>query len=318
MTHEIFRRIRCGVVALGLAGAACAAPSLQPVDPVELSHIVMAMDQQTYDAIVASTFLQEEFANGGVQTVAAGPDESWTGRYVMGTDLYLEILGPDGNEGREPGYLGLAFSPRTQGDIDRIHDRLLPLAGIRAHRFLRTRQTEAEPMPWFHAVSVDPPSPDRRFGAWVMEPHPEHLERVGLDAGALPDRSGYLTAIRELRGQPVPAPERLLQDATSLELALTPGERDDLVALLTAAGWTAESGAEDDATLHGPDLNVRVTVADQPAVRLQTIEFSLTGTPAEPHEVVFADDSHLTVGPDATARWEFDVPVPPASGASRP
>jgi hypothetical protein len=274
---------------------------------VELNHVVMAVDQATYDAVVASPFLRDVFANGGVQTVVVDPDESWTGRYVMGERLYLEVFGPGGREGREPGFVALAFSTRSAGDIDRIESRLRQLVGNRAHRLLRTRQVGSETRPWFHAVSVDPPSFDRRAGAWVMEYPGGHLRGLGLEEDRMPAREDYLAALRRARGQSDPPPSRLLEDVTGIDLRLAEGEAADLAALLLASGWTRATTGDRQFALRGAGLVLRVTLDPAPDPRLRAIEFSLRRSPDAERRVELSDHSRLTVRTDGTARWVFDA-----------
>lgn len=281
-------------------------PRPQPVEPVELNHVVMTVDQATYDALVASPYLRDVFANGGVATVAGNAGDSWTARYVVGENLYLEVFGPEGRQGRNPGYVGLAFSTRTMGDIDRIEERLNEVAGERAHRILRTRQARSEVRNWFHAVSVDPPSFDRRLGAWVMESHPDHLRRIGLEVDRLPARDEYLAALRRARSQPMPAPSRLLRDVTRIDLVLTEKEASDLSTLLLAAGWDRDAAQGDHVRLSGGGLELQIRFDPQPDPPLRAIEFALTWKPEEERTVDFNERSRLTVHADGSARWVFD------------
>lgn len=53
-----------------LPGGPAQSTTLQPgLGPVELNHVVLAVDRATYDAIVSSDFLATTFAAGGEQTV---------------------------------------------------------------------------------------------------------------------------------------------------------------------------------------------------------------------------------------------------------
>lgn len=280
------------------------APLDPPVEPVELNHVVMTVDQDTYDAIAKSSYLQDVFANGGIQTVVTGTEDSWTARYVVGQNLCLEVFGPKGSEGREPGYVGLAFSTRRMGDIDRVHERLKEMAGERAHRVLRTRKVRSEVRNGFHAVSVGPPSLDQRLGAWIMESHPDHLGRFGLEADRLPARDEYLTALRHARGQPLPAPSRLFRDVTRIDLALTEKEAADLTTLLLAAGWNDEA-TEERIRLSGHDLELHIRIVSEPDRRLLALELALTRKPEAERRVNFGKLSWLTVRPDGSARWVF-------------
>lgn len=298
------------VASLGLAAVMLRSlPSTQGThalgNPVELNHVVMVVDSATYASILESTFLSNEFANGGVRTVTAGPDESWTARYVVGEDLYLEIFGPGGREGRAPGYVGLAFSTVARGDIDSVYTALSRSAGGRAYRFLRTRQVEGEERGWFHAVSVDPPSMNRGLGAWIMEWDPNDLNALALDPAVTPSRAAYLRALRRARGATTPPPDRLLADIKRVDLVLTEKEGQDLEVLLLAGGWRRTKTQGDTSRLSRPGLDLYITAARTPNPRLRSIEFSLTGRPGKNERLQFSGRSTLTVRTDGTARWTY-------------
>lgn len=276
------------------------------IQPVELNHVVIATDQGTYDAIVASSYLEDEFANGGVQRVVVSPDESYTGRYVIGENVYLEIFGPGGREGREPGETGLAFSTVAVGDIDSVYSELTRALGDRAYRFLRTRTIESEERSWFTGVSVDPPSSSRRMGAWIMESHADHLGRLGLPPTPAPTRAEYLRALRRARGAEVPAPARLMRDINRIDLVLREDERDDLMVLLAAGNWNRPETQGSSTHLSRPGLDLYVTVsADSIRTRLRSIQFVLTKAPERERQIEFGPASTLVIRTDGIARWVF-------------
>jgi len=293
------------VAALLPQGLSTGEVSYQIDNPVELNHLVIVVDSATYESILSSTFLSTEFANGGVQTVTAGPDESWTARYIMGENLYLEIFGPRGREGRDPGYVGLAFSTVSSGEIESVYARLRRSAGERAHVFLRTRQVQDDQRPWFQAVSVDPPSMNRRLGAWVLEWTQDHLKALAFGPDQTPSRREYLRALRQARGVAMPAPDRLLADVRRIDLALTTEERHDLELLLQAGGWRQIEMEGDTVRLYRPGLDLFMVTDEAPSPRLRSIEFSLTHPATEAKEMQFGGRSTLMVRTDASARWTF-------------
>jgi len=294
-----------GVAGLMPRGLSPAQGAHQSRKPVELNHVVMVVNSTTYESILRSTFLSTDFANGGVQTVVAGPDESWTGRYVLGENLYLEIFGPGGHEGRDPGYVGFAFSTVAMGDIDSIYTDLARSAGPRANNYVRTRQVQGEERPWFHAVSVGAPSLNRGLGAWIMEWAPNHLRRLALKPDILPSRKEYLWALRRGRGAAMPPPDRLLADIKRIDLVLTAEERHDLEMLLLAGGWRQAATQTGTVRLSRPGLDLYIATARAPNPRLRSIEFSLTQRPVEDRQLQFGGGSTLTIRRDGSARWTF-------------
>ena len=163
---------------------------------------------------------------------------------------------------------------------------------------------EGEDRPWFHAVSVGPPSQDRRLGAWIMESHPDHLARLGLTRDRLPSRAAYLSALGRSLGAPDPPPDRLLQDVARVELVLTPSEAGDLATLLDAGGWSREETGPGAVRLSRPGLVIRITTDPSPDQRLRAITFTLTRAPDREYDLSLGR-SVLTLPGDRTARWVF-------------
>jgi hypothetical protein len=197
----------------------------------------------------------------------------------------------------------LAFSTPSLGDIDTVFDRLTRARGADAYRFLRHRRVEGEDRRWFHAVSVGPPSPDRRLAAWVMEHHPDHLARLGL-RGRMPTRAAYLAALGRSLGAPDLPPDRLLQDVARVDLVLTPSEAGDLAALLEAGGWSREEMGPGTIRLSRPGLVIRIATDPSPDQRLQGITFTLTRAPDREQDLSLGR-SVLTLPGTRTARWTF-------------
>ena len=82
------------------------------------NHSYGVLDRETADAIEHSDYLKD-FANFLVRTTTGTGGQTWTGRYLMGRETYLELFGvgdisgPDGTLGSA----GLGLSTERDGDL---------------------------------------------------------------------------------------------------------------------------------------------------------------------------------------------------------
>lgn len=122
------------VLALALAGAVGGAVGTAQAEGNRSSsdrqllfynHSYGVLDRETADAIEHSDYLRD-FANFQVRTTTGSGGQTWTGRYLMGRQTYLElfgvgdIAGPDGTLGSA----GLGLSTERDGDLATVTERL--------------------------------------------------------------------------------------------------------------------------------------------------------------------------------------------------
>ncbi|MDH6452539.1 hypothetical protein M2156_003125 [Streptomyces sp. SAI-149] len=117
------------------------------------NHSYGVLDRETADAIEHSDYLKD-FANFLVRTTTGTGGQTWTGRYLMGRETYLELFGvgdisgPDGTLGSA----GLGLSTERDGDLATVTERLRN-EGVTPIDFLQTRDFgDGVPVPWFDAV----------------------------------------------------------------------------------------------------------------------------------------------------------------------
>ncbi|MGW5614568.1 DUF5829 family protein [Streptomyces sp. NPDC003877] len=266
------------------------------------NHAYGVLDRETADAIEHSAYLRD-FANFQVRTTTGSGGRTWTGRYLLGRETYLELFcvgdlpGKDGTLGAG----GMGVSADRAGDLATVTARLRERGGDPVE-FLQTRDFgDGVPVPWFDAVFTT----DRYdlFGAWGMEYRPEYFAdpRGATEPAAHPGdvgRERYLSDGYR---------DRLMRDVTGVRIAVTPGDLAATVPLLEAGGFALRSVPGGGVVAKGGGTTLRFDAVPLDQVGLRQVEMSLN-RPVPDRHVERLGHSRLTVGPGARAVWTFGVP----------
>ncbi|MFG3252458.1 DUF5829 family protein [Streptomyces sp. NPDC048172] len=293
--------------AVGTVGSGVAtAQDVRHVRPQTLyyNHAYGVLDRETADAIEHSEYLRE-FANFQVRTMTGSDGRTWTGRYLLGRETYLELFGAGDLPGQdgEIGAGGMGVSVEREGQLARVVDRLRELGVTDPVEFRQTRDFgDSVPVPWFDAVFTT----DRydAFGAWGMEYRPEYFAdpRSGTEP---PGHPGDVGRERYLNDD---YRDRLLRDITSVRLAVTARDLANTVPLLRAGGFRIRSTEGGGVVARGGGTTLRFDAVPRAKAGLKQVGMSLNRPVKAPREKRIGN-STLTVGPGARAVWTFDGPA---------
>ncbi|MFD5627573.1 DUF5829 family protein [Streptomyces sp. NPDC127072] len=264
------------------------------------NHAYGVLDRETADAIEHSDYLRE-FANFQVRTTTGAGGQTWTGRYLMGRETYLELFGvgdlpgPDGAFGAG----GMGVSTERAGDLAVVTERLPDLGIADPIEFLQTRDFgDGVPVPWFDAILTT----ERydAFGAWAMEYRPEYFAdpRGNTEPPNYPGDVGRERYLSDDYG------DRLMRDVTSIRIAVTEGDLADTVPLLRAGGFTVRSVAGGGVVAKGGGTTIRLDAVPREQAGLRQIGLSLNRSVKYRHDERIGR-STLVVGPGARAVWTF-------------
>ncbi|MET9389905.1 DUF5829 family protein [Streptomyces sp. NPDC006624] len=292
------------VMALALAGAVQGAAHADDGGGgrqlLHYNHAYGVLDRETADAIEHSAYLRE-FANFQVRTTTGSGGQTWTGRYLMGRETYLELFGTGDLPGKDGtlGAGGLGVSTERAGDLATVTARLREQGSEDPVEFQQTRDFgDGVPVPWFDAVFTT----DRYdlFGAWGMEYRPEYFAdpRSGTEPAAHPGDVG-----RE-RYLPDGYRDRSMRDVTGVRLAVTARDLANTVPLLEAGGFAVRSVPGGGVVAKGGGTTLRFDAVPLDRVGLRQVEMSLNG-PVPYRHVERLGTSDLVVGPGPRAVWTF-------------
>jgi hypothetical protein len=263
------------------------------------NHVYGVFDRETADAIEHSPYLAE-FANFQVRTTTGADGYTWTGRYLMGRETYVELFGVGDLPGQDGtlGSAGMGLGTERRGDIDTVAGRL-PAEGVADPvEFLQTRDFgDGVPVPWFDAILTA--ETYDAFGAWAMEYRDEYLAdpRANIEPAAYPgdvSRERYLSDLYR---------DHLMRDVTGVRIAVTRSDLDDTVPLLRAGGFAVATLPNGVLAVRG-GTTIRFDVTPREQAGVKRFEFSLNHPVAQRH-VEQLGHSTLVVGPGPRAVWTF-------------
>ncbi|WP_406130409.1 DUF5829 family protein [Streptomyces canus] len=264
------------------------------------NHSYGVLDRETADAIEHSDYLRD-FANFQVRTTTGTGGQTWTGRYLMGRQTYLElfgvgdIAGPDGTLGSG----GLGLSTERDGDLATVTERLKSERVADPVEFLQTRDFgDGVPVPWFDALLTT--LEYDAFDAWAMEYRPEYFAdpRGNTEPASFPGdvgRERYLSDDYRTH---------LMRDVTYVRFAVTEGDLADTVPLLRAGGFAVKNVPGGGVVAEGGGTTIRFDAVPREQAGLQRVEMSLN-RPVKDRHVEQIGHSTLTVGPGSRAVWTF-------------
>ncbi|MFF8936887.1 DUF5829 family protein [Streptomyces paradoxus] len=265
------------------------------------NHAYGVLDRETADAIEHSSYLRD-FADFQVRTTTGAGGQTWTGRYLMGRETYLELFGVGDVPGKDGtlGAAGMGVSTEHAGDLPTVTERLRKAGITDPVEFRQTRDFgDGVPVPWFDAVFTT--GEYDLFGAWGMEYRPEYFAdpRSNTEPAAHPGDVG-----RE-RYLPDTYRDRLMRNVTGIRLAVTARDLANTVPLLKAGGFAVRSLPDGDVLADGGGTTVRFDSVPLDQVGLKRVEMSLN-QPVSNRHVERIGHSSLVVGPGSRAVWTFE------------
>ncbi|MFD8421909.1 DUF5829 family protein [Streptomyces sp. NPDC059466] len=265
-----------------------------------LNHSYGVLDRETADAIEHSGYLRD-FADFQLRTTTGADGQTWTGRYLMGRETYLELFGVGDVAGQDGtlGSAGMGLSVERAGDLATVTERLKDEGVADPVPFLQTRDFgDGVPVPWFDAILTT--TTYDAFGAWAMEYRPEYFAdpRGDTEPANFPGdvgRERYLSD--DYRGHS-------MRDVTSVRLAVTAGDLADTVPLLRAGGFTVRTVPDGGVVAERGSTTLRFDAVARDDAGLRRVELSLN-RPVKDRHVERIGHSTLVVGPGDHAVWTF-------------
>jgi hypothetical protein len=284
----------------GVTGPALADEGPPPADRQLLfyNHAYGVLDRETADAVEHSGYLRD-FANFQVRTTTGADGRTWTGRYLMGRETYLELFGEGDLPGQDgtSGAAGLGLSTERAGDLATVTGRLRD-QGVEPVEFRQTRDFgDGVPVPWFDAVFTT--TTYDAFGAWGMEYLPEYFAdpRGNTEPASYPGdvgRERYLSDDYQ---------DRLMRDVTYVHLGVTETDLGNTVPLLRAGGFVVRPVPGGVLAVRG-GTTLRLDSVPRDRAGLRQVGMSLNRSVDHRHEERIGR-STLVVGPGSRAVWTF-------------
>jgi len=228
--------------------------------PVLLNHVFFVVEQATYDALVHSEFLRNEFAVGEERETVR-KDGSYKGLYLYGQRTYLEFLPPDA-AGLAAGTSGLGLGLESVGASDELAKRLRA-SPLNVFDAPITRSLGAESLPWFRMLGVELPSAPLQL--FTLEYDSRFLSRWHPElAPSAPGiaRADILTRYAASLGAPERRAQAQFGDVSAVELTLDDAQRERVLASCAVFGYELEPAGEPQ-LVHAPQFELTLRHTEQ-------------------------------------------------------
>ncbi len=300
----VSRTLLAAVIAVPLLTAGVADSHAEPLPRglLYFNHLYGVLDRTTADAIEKSAYLRR-FADFELRTTTGAGGHTWTGRYLLGRETYLELFGAGDLPGQDggTGAGGMGLSTECARDLPEVTEELRHEGVSDPIEFTQTRDFgDGKPVPWFDSVFTT----DRydTFGAWAMEYRPEYF----ADPRSKTEPPRHAGDVGRERYLPDDYRHHLMRDVTGVRIAVTARDLANTVPLLRAGDFIVVNHPR-GVIAHSDDTTIRFDIAPPDQVGLRQVEMSLNHPVGYRHKERIGR-STLVVGPFTRAVWTFDHP----------
>jgi len=144
----------------------------RPVN-VNLNHVFLVPDAETYAALRENEFLTSDFGVFEERTTQRA-DMSYRGLYFYAADTYFEFLDPASTDRFKPGDSGIAFGIEEAGGSVKFA-RQLKARGLQTFIGPMQRTLGETLVPWFQIMGLEKPHLESRLSLFSMEYDPRFL-----------------------------------------------------------------------------------------------------------------------------------------------
>jgi hypothetical protein len=267
------------------------------------NHAYAVLDPATADAVEKSAYLRR-FADFRVRTTTGPDGRTWTGRYLLGRETYLELfkVGDLPGQDSRPGSGGMGVSTEHHKDLATVVRRLPELGVANPVRFTQTRDFgDGKPVPWYDTVLTT--QRYDAFAAWAMEYRPEYFADPRSDT----EPATYPGDVGRERYLSDDYRHHTMRDVTGIRIAITEQDLANTLPLLRAGEFRVGRGPDGAVVAKGEGTTIRFDVVPRGRTGLRQVEMSLNHPVGYRHEVRLGR-STLVVGPFARAVWTFHGP----------
>ena len=241
---------------------------------IKFNHLYIVIDDSTYTYLSDRIDLINEFSS--FKEINTTTDtESWSGKYLIGKNHFLEIFRPNGYDGARIGDFGIGFMPTKLGTLDSLYRHW-------TNNYDSISQTERNIVedgityPWAKALSI-PTTDTLKISVWLMENEIEEMLNVGFKETDLEreiefwDYSRYSIAKRASTDPDSIKYDRLFDSVTRLKLNLSNEEFEYVKKHLMDFGFT-----ENKKSFHGNDIDIDYELNEGAHFILQQVDFKLS------------------------------------------
>jgi hypothetical protein len=243
----------------------------QPKDlvPVVVSHIFFCIDSVTYQNLFHHEFIAKVFANTR-ELFSKTLTDSYTGKYIMGRQSYIEVFEPDYKEGKPElgdkfGDVGLVFRTKKP-EINKL-DQLIRADKRDANLKLMEYEDSGKIIPFNQNLYLFNAELQETFRPYLEEFTVEFLKLCGFNENEIKSGITEEQFREKRRGKKY---EKLYDNIEKVELTLTDKEFEYLAETLKYFGF-AQTGHQ----FTNNSLEIICSIQQKRKYKLKAIHFTL-------------------------------------------
>ena len=243
---------------------------------VVISHVFFCIDSVAYQNLFLHEFIAKAFANTR-EISSKTLTDSYTGKYLMGRQSYIEVFKHDYNKGKPElgdkfGDVGLVFRTKKPGDINKIDQKIR--ADKKNTNFkMREYEDSGRIIPFNQNLYLSDTVLQETFRPYVEELTIEFLKLCGFDESEIKSGITEEQFREKIRGKKY---DRLYDNIEKIELLLTKDEFAYLAETLKYLGFT-QNGYHFTNNL----LEIKCSVQQNRSYKLKAIHFRLLNRTAD-------------------------------------
>lgn len=245
----------------------------QPNDSlnVVINHIFFCIDSATYENLFKHDFIRNIFANTS-ETSVKTLNDSWTGKYLMGRQSYIEVFASNSYKGKNPqlgdkfGDLGIAFKTMKPGDINKI-DTLIKADKKNTRLKLNEYESDGNIIPFTYNLYLVNDELEETFRPYADEKTTECLKFAGFNESEINSGITEEQFREKIRGKKY---EKLFDNIEKIELILTNKEFEYLAETLKYFGFS-----QTHHQFTNDQIEISCSIQDDRKYKLKAIYFTL-------------------------------------------
>lgn len=266
---------------------------------VVISHVFFCIDSISYQNLFKHEFIAELFANTHESSSKTLTD-SWTGKYLMGRQSYLEVFAPAQKDtglqvGDKFGDVGIVFRTKKPGDINRI-DSIITTDKRKGELTLMKYEEKERIIPFNYNLYLSNPEIQETFRPYIEEFTAGFLTRCGFTESEIKAGITEEQFREKRRGKKY---EKLYDNIDQIELTLTANEFKYLAETLKYVGFS-QIGYR----FTNKRLQIVCLIQEDRKYKLKAIQFSLVH-PVDELNIHISKQLSFTAS-GAKASFQFD------------
>lgn len=280
------------IVLLGIVTANYIQAQTEP--KVFLNHLFFVLDSSTFNHLFDDNYVLE-IGDTSIKSTTT-TTASWTGKYLMGKQSYLEFFSSSSfKQVPEQGF-GFGFMTYKSGDINQIKNNWKHKTTDSIETDTMIVPASGKLLPWFYDISLYTLDTLPMVSTWLMENTPDEFKSVGFTDEEIKQPISWQQYSEKRRHKLNTKP---FDHISEVELVTNAKEYNYLKKSLIGFGLK-----DDGRKFYNDEVQIKYSIANVPSTKLKSVTIELDNALPD-HEVVMNDHLMLFIS-SKTAMLKFN------------